>query len=168
MKGDKARNDLNREATAAASLLDALRDADFEIAHDTINGETGLFEAISFAIAEIDDKEAIIAGSQAKVEQYTKRKRDAEGRIGRLRGLIEQAMAIAELKTVRLPEATLTVSELAPKAIIENEAEIPSEFWEEQPPKLDKKKLNEHVANGDIPRGVTKSNGTTSLKIRRA
>ena len=171
-KGPKdpvARN-LERERESASSLVAELRQGGHEdetLFADMVEGETGLYEAIEAAISEIDDCDVTIAGVDAKVAQLTERKRRAEARQERLRGLIEQAMLIADLRSIKLPTATLSVRDVAPKPMIHDESLIPAAFWGQPDPVLDRKKINEAVKSGDTVPGVSQTNGSTSLTIRR-
>lgn len=157
-----------RETEAARDLIRALMLDDAELSHDMIEGETGLFEAVAAAIGEIDDCDVISAGCREKEAQFADRRARAERRVERLRGLIEQAMAVAELPTIKLPTATLTVKTLPPKPLIEDEALVPSEFWRQPDPVLDRAKINSAVKDGATIPGVTRTNGQVSLQIRRA
>lgn len=167
MKDDRA-FELQREAEAARNLLAQINaDGDEDLAHDMIEGETSLLEAIDRAIDEIDECDVTIAGCKEKEAQLAERRKRAEARQERLRGLIEQAMLICDLRTAKRPTATLTVRDVPPKPIIADEALIPARFWKQPEPVLDKKALNEAAKTEEIP-GVTLSNGGTSLTIRRA
>jgi hypothetical protein len=167
MTADPIAKGLNREAIAAASLMADLRTDDAELAHDMIEGETDLLEAIAAAIDEIDQCEIIAAGCKAKEDEIAKRRHRATARADRVRALIEQAMVLAEMPTARLPTATLTVKAFPPRPVVTDESLIPSTFWEPQPPKLDRRALNEAAKAGAVP-GVEMTNGSVSLQIRRA
>ncbi len=117
-----------------------------------------------------------------------------EERVRQFRGLIEQAMAVAEQQRLRRPTATLTLRKLPIDVIVTSEADIPSEFFVPQPPpppKLDKAALKEALqtremktafasslddveeraralaAIAPIP-GAMLDNGGFSLQVRRA
>jgi hypothetical protein len=165
--GDDIAKALRREGDAARGLLDALGDLDGETRHDTAEGETSLFEAIDAALDHLDDCTAIVAGCEAVARVYLERADKAKARMDRVRGLIEQAMLISGLPTVKRPLATLTVRDVKPKAMIADEATIPARFWRQPDPVLDKKAINAAVAAGEDVPGVTKDNGGTSLQIRR-
>lgn len=168
MTYDKTANELHRQSEAARDLIDAIRSDDAELNHDMIEGETSFLEAITAAIDEIDECEIIAEGCKAKENQIADRRRRTEARKERLRTLIEQAMLIADMQTVRLPIATLSVSKLPPKPVIVDEASVPAEYWKQPEPVLDKSAVNAAIKDGaEIP-GVSMTNGSTSLKIRRA
>lgn len=165
---DRTASDLNRQAAAARDLLAELADDDADLNHDMAEGETSLFEAIDAALAEIDDCDVIVSGCKEKEAQLAGRRQRAAARQERLRTLIEQAMLVAGLETVKRPCATFSVAQVKPKPLVTDEALIPAAFWKQPDPVLDKAKLNEAAKSGESVPGVTLSNGGTTLKIRRA
>lgn len=161
---------LRKEAEAARNLIANISDAiggDDDLHHDMIEGETGLLEACDDAIRRIRDFEVIVAGCDAEIERLQSRKARSKRGVETLRAAIEQAMLMADLKTMNLPTKTLTITERAGKAIIHDEAEIPSEFFDPQPPKLNKVRLSKAVKERTVP-GASLSNGSISLTIRSA
>lgn len=168
MTRDIQADKLRREAEAARSLVAELQSDDETLLHDMVEGETMLFEAIDAAIDEMDECDIRAAGCKEKIKQLTERQKRAEARQERLRTLIEQAMLVADQKTIKRPLATLTVRDVAPRPMITEEAQIPSEYWRSPDPVVDKKKINEAIADGKTIPGVTMTNGSTSLTIRRA
>ena len=166
MAKDYTADILVRQSQAAAELLAELRTDDDDLAHDMVEGETDFLEALGAAVDEIDACEIVVAGCKVKEDEIGKRRRRAEDRAARVRALIEQAMLTVDLPSVRLPTATLTVKAVPPKPIIADESAIPAEFWEAQPPKLDKRALNAAAKDRQIP-GVEMTNGSVALQIRR-
>jgi len=167
MKHDRTASNLSRQADAARDLIAALGEDDEALTHDMVEGETGLFEAVEAAIAEIDECAATIDGCKAREKVFADRRKRAENRKERLRGLIEQALTVADLPSMKLATATLSVRDVKPAPIVSDEASIPTEFWKAQDPKLDLTAIREAVSNGKTIPGVTMTNGTTSLQIRR-
>ena len=165
--GDPITRGLKRESGAARDLLSSLGELDEETRHDTAEGETSLFEAIDAALDHLDECAAIVAGCESVMGTYRDRADKAKARAERVRGLIEQAMLIAEIPSVKRPRATLSVKATKPKPMIADEASIPARFWKQPDPVLDKKAINEAVAGGEDVPGVTTDNGGTSLQIRR-
>lgn len=164
---DPIANKLRRQADAARDLMQELADHDGETRHDMAEGETDFFEAIDAALSEINECTVIAAGCAAQIETYKTRQDKFKARADRLRGLIEQAMVIADIPSIRRPAATLTVKSTKPTTIISDEAAIPAKFWKPQPPKLDKASINQAVKDGHTIPGVSMTNGGTSLQIRR-
>lgn len=166
--------ELRRQTEAAKDLLANLRAAgqiedDAELVADTVEGETGLIEAITAALAEIDECDIVEKGCQAKIAEITARQSAAASRRDRVRAAIEQAMIAVDLPKLKLPIATLTVAKRAAQPVIDNEAEIPSRFFRQPDPpapKLDKKALATALADGPVA-GAHLDNGSVTLTIRR-
>lgn len=164
---DPVANKLRREADAARDLMQALSDQSDEMRHDMAEGETDFYEAIDAALAEMDECAAIVAGCDAQIETYKARSSKFKARADRIRGLIEQAMVIADIPSIRRPCATFTVKATKPAPVVSDEAAIPAKFWKPQPPTLNKTAINDAVKNGETVPGVSMTNGGTSLQIRR-
>ena len=166
---DPIADKLAREGSAARDLIAAIRadGHDDETAHDMAEGETSIMEAIDAALFEMDECAAIVAGCEAQMEVYDARKVKFQARAVRIRGLIEQAMVIADLPTAKRPTATVTVKRTPPKPIIADESLIPSQYFKPQPPKLDKTAINDAIKEGASVPGVQMDNGGISLQIRR-
>jgi hypothetical protein len=58
------------------------------------------------------------------------------------------------------------VSRELPKAIILNEADIPSKFWKAQDPKLDRKAVLDALKAKEAVAGAELSNGGETIQIR--
>lgn len=160
---------LMRETEAAKKLISDLPTDDEQLVADSIEGETGLLEAIDAALSEIDECEILIVGIDEKLKVLETRKKQQKDRSDRIRTLIERAMLETEQFSLRLPTGTITLRKVAPALVINNEADIPARFWVEQErpaPKLDKKSLAEAIKSETIP-GASLDNGTVSLSIRR-
>jgi hypothetical protein len=165
---------LRRQAEAAKKLLSTLKTTgdseDEELVADTIEGETGLVEAIDAALAEIDECEILITGMKAKEEAFAERRRREENKAERIKALIEQAMLTTEQMKLKLPSATLTLTQRAPGLIVSNEADIPTKFWVEQErpaPKLDRKALTAALRAKEAIPGANLDNGSVALSVRR-
>lgn len=161
--------DLSKQIAAARVLKVALEGFDdLDLLRDSIEGETTLHEAIARVMASLLDDEVMLAGLDEMLKVMGARKSRIEKRVERQRAAIEQGMIAGELKTLPLPDATLSIREIAPKIIVTDETKLPAEFFTPQPPKLNKSALNAAVNNGLTFEGVTFSNKSTSLSIRRA
>jgi len=160
---------LNRQAVAAAELLAALGDdaQDDDLAHDMIEGETDFFEAVERVLSEIDECEILTAGIKDMQKRLSDRLARVSGRADRLRGLIDQAFQMAEIKSHKFASATISAKAIPRKLIVTDESQIPARFYEPQPPKLDRKALLDAIKAGEAVPGADMSNGGTTIQIRR-
>lgn len=164
---------IDAEAEAARALMlnlnDVLTDSadDDALREDTIEGQTDLKELISEAIDMAEDMEDMSDVIAKRIEALKARKARMENKAEMIRAAVASALGAVNLRTMRLPAATLTLKATPPKVIISEESEIPSQFWKPQPPKLDKKALAEALKNGPVA-GATLSNGGTTIQIKRS
>lgn len=158
---------LSKNAAAAAELVKALATDDEVLAHDMVEGETGFFEAVERALDEIAECEIQAAGIADMKKRLTDRETRVKNRKEKLRGLIDQAFQMADVKSHKFPCATITTKAVPPQLVVEDESAIPSRFYKPQPPKLDKAALKDAASVEPIP-GVRLSNGGTTIQIRRA
>lgn len=159
------------ETEAAKDLISGilLDEDDKELVADTIEGETNLIEALEMALAEMDECEIMIFGLDAKIKEFGQRKARQKAKVDRIRSLIEQAIIRTESDKFVLSTGTISPRKIKPDVVIENEVEIPSKFFIEQPrpaPKLDKKALKAALEKNNIP-GARLDNGGIGITIRR-
>lgn len=162
---------LERERRAAEALRDTLAkmpDMDEETARDTIEGETDLHGAIAGVVEMLTEAETMSAGLAVTIEKFEVRKARYDARIDFLRSAVEQAMVIGELRTMELPEATLSLGRRAAGLVITDEASIPAEFWKPQDPALDRAAIKAALKDKKTVPGAVLGNGSVSLTIRRA
>jgi len=151
---------LSSEAEAARSLLLNIRDVigeDDEDIADAIEGETNFFEAVAAAYARLAEIEMMTAALADR--------RKALGEGERIRTALCVAMGTAGVRKIELPEATLSLRAIAASAVVACEADIPSQFWRPQPPKLDKAALLKALKDGSVP-GASLSNGGETISVR--
>ena len=167
--GDGAAYRIEREALAAKGLRESiasLADGDEDLMLDMIEGETSLVECIDALLARSAADRALIEGTAKVVSDLQDRARRIEKRIAFDRALIEQAMMMAEIAKLERPVATLSLSNRAPGLRIDNESDIPAEFWTAGAPKLDRKALPAALKDGRPVPGAALSNAAPSLTVR--
>lgn len=160
-----------KEAKAVQALREsvlAVDAGDEDLLLDSIEGETGLFEAIDRLLLEIAHSHGMEAGTLKAADELNNRAERYHKRAQTARALIEQAMMIAELDKLERPAGTLSLVRRPAKVEITEEAEIPGEFWKPGEPKLDKKALGQALKDGRAVPGAALSNQAPSLTIRVA
>lgn len=165
---DLTKAHLEREAQAAAALLAELNSDNAELNHDMVEGETAFFEVVQSALDEIGECEIQSEGLAAHIAKLEERKRRADARAARIKGLIDQAFQVAEIKSHKFTTATITTKKVPPKTIVTDESALPSRFFAAQPPKLDRKALTDALKGGEHIDGASLSNGGTTIQIRRS
>lgn len=100
------------------------------------------------------NKQAEVDGLEKEIARLQKRKRSAENRIDQLREHMRFAMGVAGATEIRTAIGKWTVRKNAPRVEVLNESEVAPEFFEPQPPKLMKSRLQQHWKDtGEIPDG---------------
>ena len=161
--------DAVKQALAARALKDSLQalgQQDDELLIDSLEGETELIEAIDQLLGRMAESQAMICGLEAVAADLEARKRRYQARLETDRGLIEQALLIAEIDTLERPLATLSLSARPPKLEVHTPADIPAEFWRSPDPVLDKRALAKALAEGRTVPGACLSNAAPSLTVR--
>ncbi len=189
--------DLEKELKAAELVREQVRDLagdDLALIRDCVEGQMSLFEILS-AMAESDGEDAALVESVAVyIKKLQDRKKRIEDRSEIRRALMATALDVAELPRLATAAGTITRKALPPKAIVVEEADIPTRFYTPQAPKLDRTALlgalkaraaaiaeisaapgspgyKEELALIDLEQppipGATLSNGGTTIQIRR-
>lgn len=161
--------ELHIQGEAARALLLNIKDVvedDAEMIETAVEGETNLKEAISAAVDRILELDAHEEAIAAQIKALSERKERFSHQSERIKAAIHVAMGQAELRKLELPQATLGVRAVPPKAEITDEALIPSKYWKAQDPRLDKKAVLDALKSKDDVPGATLSNGGETLSLR--
>jgi hypothetical protein len=143
----EAPTDLHRSIEAAKSLRLELSRLlagesgeveDQQAFADTFDGETTLDAEIRQAVLSIEEDEIFISGIKAREAELKARRARLEKRVEATRGLIEQAMTVANWPKLEMDIGTVSIGKAAPRVEIDQESEIPTQFWKRADPTLDK------------------------------
>lgn len=163
-------SDLRSETMAATALIEQLRDLveddDLDIIANTIEGETNLHVAIEKAfgrLAELNGLMDAIAGMMAGLKDRGER---FEKQRDRIREMIAVAMEVGQITRLETPLGTLSLKAVPPSVQVVDEASIPSRFWKQQDPKLDKRALLSALKADEAVPGATLSNGGSTIQVR--
>lgn len=161
------RIDLEIEAAkrVKAKLL-GMGEDDIALTRDMIEGETRLHECLATVSRELLIAENEAEGVAAAMKKLAERKARHEERVERLRGILFEAMQVAELPTLKTPVATLSVKAGRANVEIIDEASIPKKFWVKPPPFVDKGAIYESLKAGKGVEGATLSKAAPVLSVR--
>lgn len=146
-------NDLAREMEAAEILKSHLRtvlgeqetaqDEDSQLLLNMIEGETGLLETIDVVLGQIGQDKANIEGIEKFEGSLKARKDRMERRVEMMRSMLVNTLEILEQRRFERPIATLTLKDVPAKLQIISEVDIPSRWWKQGDPSLDKRALGD-------------------------
>lgn len=175
MGAARRRPDITRDAVKELEAARVLREHLSDLAQgdelfirDSLEGETDLDGLVSTLVHAIGEDEAHAVGLKAYQDQISQRVALYGERAEFKRRLLVQALEISGRPTIETDGGTVTLRPVAPKVVEGEIADIPAEFWQPQPPKLDRRALLAALKEGrDVP-GASLSNGGTTISIRRA
>lgn len=138
--------DLAAETEAAKLLLSSLADIvadDDTLAADMVEAETGLHEAINRAVELVQQDETHAKAISEHIRTLQQRKARLEHRAELTRTAIGVALDVAKRRKLETPLGVVSVKATPPKLEVIEESQIPSVFWKQPDPTLDKKALTE-------------------------
>lgn len=163
-------HDTNRALEAAKVLRSQISDlagGDEDFIRDTLEGEVDFEGMVESLLASIGEDEAHEAGLKSYIDEMKARKDRFAKRAETKRALIANALEIAGRKKIETTVATVTLTAVKQKAVVKEESDIPADFWQPQPPKLNLMALTAALRDGaEIP-GATLSNGGVTIQIRK-
>ncbi len=169
MTETSAAHELHRQTEAAKALRANLKDIigdDESLAADLVEGETDIHEAIQAAIALVTQDELHAKAISDHIQALETRKHRLTERAKVTRTAIAAAMDQAGKKKLETPLGTVSVRAVPPSVQITEEAEIPTEFWKQPEPSLDKKALLSALKDKKTIPGATLSNGGQTIAIK--
>ena len=166
---DRTGWDMERATRAALELrkmvVETVGAEDADLIRDTIEGEADVVDVIRDTVEVMLLALAEAQGIDQHITRMEERRDRMKARADRLKGMVHQAMSIAEIKSLPLDIATLTIKPTQASVIVTDEAEIPAQFWKAKDPVLDKAALAEALRAGPV-KGAALSNGGETLQIR--
>jgi hypothetical protein len=133
-----------------------------------LEGETELFEVVRSLLDENENDEGQITALDEQVDARAIRIERAKARIEARKRAIISLMDSAQERSLKLPEATLTLRTLKARPKVFDAAELPDEFVTiETIRKPNKEAIDAAFERGQPIPGVTITNGGASLSVRR-
>ena len=134
---------------------------------DTLEGESDFDQIARAVVRSALRDEALADGLDALMIDCKTRQLRFQERSQTKRAALLSALEIAGRKRLELPEATVVLRSNPGRVIITDEDKIPAQYWVPQPATLDKRAVLAALnADIEVP-GAEKSNGGTSLQIRK-
>lgn len=159
-----AKAEIQRIADALRAMLGDEQDE--QLILDCLEGETSLFELVRAMLGHIETDEGIIAALKQQIEDRNSRKARAEHRIECARNAIGDLLAAARIDKLALPEATVSTRMVPGRPKVSDADLLPEDMCRIER-KPDMKAIKEAMDSGRSIPGVTLSNGSVSLTIRK-
>ncbi|HYH64312.1 MAG TPA: siphovirus Gp157 family protein [Urbifossiella sp.] len=157
---------LHLELGKVADLRALLGTDDPDLLHDCIEGQTDLFEIMDWLLGKLADEECLEDAIAARVKALGERKAACVNRQDRLRSALLMCMDASGQKSLRRPEATVSVSQKGPGIAHVDESVLPDAYWKTER-KVSRSAITEALKAGTEVPGVTLGNGGVALTIRR-
>lgn len=160
---------LRYEIDAAKGIMAVVADIigdDDELLTETLEGETDIHAAIGLGLDRILSLDVLIDGADMALGRIKQRRDRLDRQRQLLREAIAMAMETANVRKIEHALGTVSLRSVAPSVLTPVEADIPSEFWKPQPPKLDRRALLAALKDGRTIPGATLSNGGQTIQIK--
>ena len=147
-------------------LTETYSDIDEETLSDTLEGMTSLHEKLAVVIRSQQHDSDISKALKERIGEMRGRLKRFENRIEKKRELVTYVMECADIRKLNEPDFSASLRIVPPSLRVIDENVVPDNFWNPQPPKLDRQALLAHLkANQSIP-GVSLNNGAQTVSIR--
>lgn len=163
---DKLSMSLSHHAYLLKRLREEFPEADEETLMDTVEGLSDLDEVIAeIARSRLDDL--------ALTDALRRRRDDMQTRLSRLtdraekkKALIADALERSGVKKIMRDDFTLSLRAGTPGLQVSEEEAIPEEYWQAQPPKLDRQAVLAALKRGEAVPGASLSNSSPTISLR--
>ncbi len=139
---------------------------DDETLVDTLHGLSDLRETLAEVLRSALEDEALLSALSTRLQAMRARQIRLSARAQAKRALVLKAMVGAELKSLAEPDFTAFVRRGSKALEIIAEEMIPPEFWNPQPPRLDRQRLLGTLKEGATVAGAALSQPQAQLSVR--
>lgn len=147
------------------TYADVMED-DEALREDMIAGETDLDKVVSRALDHMLEADGMVAMIKDRCNAMSERQGRYQRRSDAMRGLIKGLMEHANLRSLPLPEATISIGAGRESVVITDESALPTQLgttkWTP-----DKKAIADQLKAGEVVPGAMLQTGDTSLTVRR-
>jgi hypothetical protein len=163
---ESLRSELTNYLILASELKTQFADIDQETLSDTLEGASGLPEAIAAVVRSSLDDAALIEALKGRLEDLELRLGRFKDRYEKKRALARWAMQEAGLDKVVAEDFSVGLRKGAEKLDVSDEAQIPADYFMPQPAKLDRKAVLDALKSGNTVSGAGLVVGETSIQVR--
>ncbi len=147
-------------------LEEQFPNVDEETLLDTLEGMTNLHEMLAVVVRSQLDDRALAAALRARTRDMQERLARFEQRAEKKKEITTSVLERAGIKKLTEPDFTLSLRPTPSPLVVTDEKEIPSQFWNPQPAKLDRQGLIDALkANQEVP-GALLGNARMAISVR--
>ena len=139
--------------------------ADPDLLVDTLEGESDYHKVLERLLACILGLESLQTAIVDRVKSLQKRGEHMGTAADKLRDMARELLEESGLKSVKLPEATLSLRQTPPKVQVLDETLIPDYYWRVKR-EVNKILIRSHLQSGDEIPGATLGNPSIVLAIK--
>lgn len=132
---------------------------------DSIEGETDAMKLLSKLIRARNETQAQVNGISEYAKELAERKSRLERRADACKAMAFQILDAANLRSLILPEATLTIQNGQPSVVITDDARLPAKFVRTKT-EPDRAAIKDALKSGETIPGAELSNSQPFLVIR--
>src|SRR5215475_3143161 len=125
---------------------------------DTVEGLTDLHEIVAALVRAALADEALSTGLKGRIAEMQDRLGRLQDCAAKRRQIAKDAMVELDIKKITAPDFTVSVRPGMPSLLVLDEGAVPSIYWQEVAPRLDRLGLLNELKEGNDIEGVTLSN----------
>ena len=139
---------------------------DEETLRDTLEGATNLHAAITVIMRSYLEDLALTETLRRRIREMQERLARLDRRSESKKNLVTDVMSQADLKKIVEADFTVSLRQLQPALLILDESAIPKDYWNPQPPKLDRQAITAALKAGEEIGGAALGNGGLTIAVR--
>ena len=133
---------------------------------DTVEGLTDLHEIVAAIVRAALADEALASGLKGRVVEMQDRLARLQNCAAKRRQIVKDVMIELDIKKITAPDFTVSIRPGMPSLLVLDETAVPSIYWQEATPRLDRQGLLNELKEGADIKGVTLSNPEPVLSVR--
>jgi hypothetical protein len=157
-------------AIAYRTIRDRIRAEDPQIDEqtlaDTVEGLTDVHDIVAAIVRAALADEALATGLKTRIAEMQDRLARLQDCATKRRQVAKNVMLELDIKKITAPDFTVSVRPGMPSLLVLDEAAVPSIYWQELAPRLDRQGLLNELKEGADIKGVTLSNPEPALSVR--
>jgi Siphovirus Gp157 len=133
---------------------------------DTVEGLTDLHDIVVAIIRSALADQALATGLKGRIAEMETRLERLQDRASKRRQIAKDVMLDLDIKKITAPDFSVSIRPGMPSLLVLDEKAVPSVYWQEVAPRLDRQGLLNELKEGADITGVTLSNPEPVLSVR--